>query len=106
MFILLFIFYAVNTKILIKLRKAGKLMFEHVLKASLEDHRIITIIYQKGSEITERKIRVLNITGDKVKAYCYLRRENRIFKKDNILSAAFYNNYAVYLNNEKSFAKL
>lgn len=64
-------------------------MIDHILKASLENNQVITIIYQKGSEITKRNIRVLKITDDAIEAYCYLRRQVRRFKKDNILSAAF-----------------
>lgn len=64
---------------------------EHIIKASQERNLIITIMYLKGSEITMRNIRVLAIEEDKVKAYCYLRKENRVFKKESILSAAFIN---------------
>lgn len=64
-------------------------MVDHILKASLERNLIITIMYQKGEEITMRNIKVLEIEKDRVKAYCCLRKENRIFKKENILSAAF-----------------
>lgn len=67
-------------------------MFEHILKASLERNLIITIVYLKGNEITMRNIRVLELTGDRIKAYCYLRKENRGFRKENILSAAFLKN--------------
>jgi predicted DNA-binding transcriptional regulator YafY len=56
----------------------------------MERNWIITIIYLKGSEITKRDIKVLKITGDYVKAFCYLRNQTRIFRKDNILSASFY----------------
>lgn len=65
-------------------------MIEHILKASLERNMIITIIYQKGGEITIRNIKVLDLDKEHVKAYCYLRKEKRIFKKENILSAAFF----------------
>lgn len=64
-------------------------MVEHILKASLERNMIVTIIYQKGGEITIRNIKVLDLDNEHVKAYCYLRRENRVFKKENILSASF-----------------
>lgn len=64
-------------------------MVDHILNASLERNFIITIMYQKGEEITMRNIKVLEIEKDRIKAYCYLRKENRIFKKENILSAAF-----------------
>ena len=66
-------------------------MIEHMLRASLEKGRIITIIYNGESRITERNRRVLEIQGNKIKAYCYLRRQVRYFKFENILSAAYYN---------------
>jgi hypothetical protein len=64
-------------------------MIEHVLRASLERNWVITIMYDKGEEITIRNIKVLQIEGDNIKAFCYLRGEKRRFKKENILSAAF-----------------
>lgn len=64
-------------------------MINHVLKASLERNCIITIIYQKENEITQRNIKVLEIAGNRVKAFCYLRNENRTFKLECILSASF-----------------
>lgn len=66
-------------------------MVEHILKASLERNLIVTIVYIKGNEVTMRNIKVLEIKADRIKAYCYLRKENRVFKKENILSAAFIN---------------
>ncbi len=65
-------------------------MINHILKASMERNCIITIIYQKGSKITKRNIKVLEITAENVKALCYLRNQRRIFKVENILSACIY----------------
>lgn len=76
-------------------------MFDHVLRASLEEQRVITIIYQKGIEITERRIKVLEISEDRIKAFCYLRGERRVFKKENILSAALCNNRQLYVSTGK-----
>lgn len=66
-------------------------MKEHILKASLERGRVITIIYNGESGISERNIKVLEIQDNKIKAYCYLRRQIRFFKIENILSADYYN---------------
>ncbi|MEA4962645.1 hypothetical protein [Lutispora sp.] len=66
-------------------------MIEHVLKASLERGSIITIIYNGKSEMSERNIKVLEMQEDKIKAYCYLRKQVRNFKLENILSASYYN---------------
>ena len=65
-------------------------MIEHFLKISLERNRIITIIYQKGSEITLRNIKVVAFDGEYVIAFCYLRNQRRVFNRRNILSAALY----------------
>lgn len=62
-------------------------MVEYFLKASLERNLIINIIYQNGSEITQRNIRVFDIRDDNIKAFCFLRNQNRVFKKENILAA-------------------
>lgn len=62
-------------------------MIEHYLKISLLEGKKIKIIYQKENKLTERIIKVNNIEEDKVEAYCYLRKGQRIFKKKNILAA-------------------
>jgi len=66
-------------------------MKEHILKASLERGRVITIIYNGESGISERNIKVLEIQDNRIKAYCYLRKQIRYFKIENILSADYYN---------------
>ena len=67
----------------------GIFMVEYFLKASQDRNIIINIIYSKGNEITQRNIRVFDIQDGNVKAFCYLRNQNRIFKIENILSADF-----------------
>ena len=67
-------------------------MVNHILKMSQEQHRIITIIYQSGDNITQRNIQVTDIQEGNVRAFCYLRNQNRIFKIENILSADFVRN--------------
>lgn len=62
-------------------------MVDYVLKNSLQDHRVVTIMYQKGKEITQRDIRVMKLTDKDIEAYCYLRNQVRHFKTENILSA-------------------
>lgn len=68
----------------------GDNVIEHILRASVERGCIITIIYQSSIGISERNIKVLEILQDRIKAYCYLRRQVRYFKPENILSAAYY----------------
>jgi hypothetical protein len=68
-------------------------MIDYVLNTSLERQCLITIVYQKGEEITRRNIKVLEIDGNNIKAYCYLRHQNRLFKKENIMAADLCRDY-------------
>lgn len=62
---------------------------EYVLKSSLEAHKTINIVYKKKNEITQRKVKVLKIKDNDIEAYCYLRKQIRHFKKENILAAQY-----------------
>lgn len=64
-------------------------MIDHILKASLEQGTVITIIYEKDKIITKRNIKVLEIGDTCIKAYCYWRRQIRVFSLVNILAAEF-----------------
>jgi predicted DNA-binding transcriptional regulator YafY len=64
-------------------------MNDYELKTSLSGHKVITIIYQKNEEITQRKIKVLKINDNDIEAYCYLRKQIRHFKKENILATQY-----------------
>ena len=64
-------------------------MIDYVLKASLDRGCIITVMYQKENLTTIRNIKVIDIEEDYVKAFCYLRKQSRVFKKENILAAEF-----------------
>jgi predicted DNA-binding transcriptional regulator YafY len=67
-------------------------MVDYFLKASLERNIIINIIYLKDNEITERNVKVFSIENGNIKAFCFLRNQNRIFKIENILSAGYVRN--------------
>jgi predicted DNA-binding transcriptional regulator YafY len=71
-------------------------MVEYILRNSLQAHRTVTIIYQKGKEITQRDIRVIKLTDKDVEAFCYLRHQVRNFKKENILAAMYANKNNTY----------
>lgn len=59
----------------------------HLLTKSLENQQAIEMIYlASNNEITHRKIVVKELHGSYIKAYCFLRNDNRLFKKENILS--------------------
>ena len=64
-------------------------MVDNILKNSLQDHRVVTIMYQRGKEITQRNIRVMKLIDKDLEAYCYLRHQVRHFKKENILAAMY-----------------
>ncbi|WP_291574215.1 hypothetical protein [Clostridium sp. UBA4548] len=64
-------------------------MYENYLKTSLEEHKVITIMYMKNSEITQRKIKVLKIKDKEIEAFCYLRQGIRHFRKESILAAEY-----------------
>lgn len=57
------------------------------LQMSLEEEKCIDMIYMnKCGELTQRIIKVLEINEDHIKAFCFLRKEKRTFRKENILS--------------------
>ncbi|MEN8702451.1 hypothetical protein [Bacillus infantis] len=62
---------------------------DRLLKWSLLEEKCVDMIYmsEKGA-ITQRIIRVLSDRGDYIKAYCYFRKGERLFKRENILSVA------------------
>lgn len=62
-------------------------MINYVLQCSLVDKKIVTIMYMKDSNITQRRIKVLKIQDDLIKAIDVEKDQIRTFKKDNILSA-------------------
>lgn len=65
----------------------GESMLNKTLFYSLDHHKVISIIYIKDQEITQRKIQVLKIQGDKIMALDLDKHSIRTFKRDRILSA-------------------
>jgi predicted DNA-binding transcriptional regulator YafY len=58
-----------------------------ILIRAIENHTLIQMIYlTKDGSISQRIIRVKEINQDKITAYCYLRKNYRIFNISNILS--------------------
>ncbi|MTI49656.1 hypothetical protein [Sporosalibacterium faouarense] len=62
-------------------------MIDKQIKYSLERHKLISIIYMKGMEIIQRKIQVLKIEANYIKALDIDKGAIRTFKIENILSA-------------------
>jgi len=64
-------------------------MDEYMLKNLLRDHKVVTIMYQRGKEITQRDIRIMKLMDKDIEAYCYLRHQVRHFKTENILAITY-----------------
>lgn len=62
-------------------------MVNQSLKYSLINHKVITIMYMKGLEITQRRIQVLKMDDLNIKALDIDKGELRTFKIEHILSA-------------------
>lgn len=62
-------------------------MIDYVINYSFENHKAIDIIYMKGIEITKRRIKVVKVENDVIKAVDLKKGQIRSFKKDFILSA-------------------
>jgi len=65
----------------------GDGMVNQSLKYSLTNYKVITIMYMKGLEITQRRIQVLKIDDTNIKALDIDKGQIRTFKIENILSA-------------------
>lgn len=57
------------------------------LTRAFENKQPVRIIYDSGKALTERTVDVLAIEGNRVVAYCRLRKNRRSFALDKILSA-------------------
>ncbi len=62
-------------------------MVNQSLKYSLVNHKVITIMYMKGLEITQRRIQVLKMDNEIIKTLDIDKGQLRTFKIENILSA-------------------
>lgn len=62
-------------------------LVEYIINYSLKNQVPVAIIYQKGLEISQRKIQVIRINEVSVLAFCYYKKAIRSFKKEYILSA-------------------
>jgi predicted DNA-binding transcriptional regulator YafY len=58
-----------------------------LLNRAAETGGLIEMIYisEKG-ELSQRKIKVFEVSSDSISAFCLLRHQKRIFKRANILS--------------------
>jgi predicted DNA-binding transcriptional regulator YafY len=58
-----------------------------LLKRALETGEVLEMIYmsEKG-QLSQRKIKVIEISSGSIRAFCMLRNKQRVFKLANILS--------------------
>ncbi|MFS0781458.1 hypothetical protein [Bacillus sp. 1P06AnD] len=58
-----------------------------ILIRGFETGEIVEMIYMaKDNTISQRKIKVLQISNTYIRTYCYLKNQIRVFKLENILS--------------------
>lgn len=58
-----------------------------LLLRSMNENIPVEMIYMSESkQISQRIITVTSINGSTIRAYCFLRKQSRLFKIDNILS--------------------
>ncbi|AIE59126.1 hypothetical protein [Bacillus methanolicus] len=58
-----------------------------LLKRSLESGEILEMIYLSNkNQLSQRKIKVVDISSNTFRAYCFTRRQPRIFRISNVLS--------------------
>lgn len=58
-----------------------------LLERALESGEVLEMIYlSEKSEISQRRISVVDVSPGIIKAYCFLRKKQRSFKRSNILS--------------------
>lgn len=51
-----------------------------------KNQKLMIFYLDSGNNVTQRIIRIINITDDAIVAYCYYRKCVRTFKLNNILS--------------------
>ena len=62
-------------------------MKTQILKA-FKHQQVIEMMYMANDGgISQRRVKVLRVSGESFQAYCFLRREKRTFKMENVLSA-------------------
>lgn len=58
-----------------------------LLIRAIKENITLDMIYMSASnQITQRKIIIKEMDSSKIRAYCFLRKQTRLFRMDNILS--------------------
>lgn len=62
-------------------------MKAQILKAFKYQQLVDMMYMASDGGISKRRVKILKVSGETFQAYCFLRREKRTFKMENVLSA-------------------
>ncbi|MFC3209646.1 MULTISPECIES: transcriptional regulator [Planomicrobium] len=62
-------------------------MKAQILKAFKYQQLVDMMYIANDGGISKRRIKILKVSGETFQAYCFLRKEKRTFKMENVLSA-------------------
>ena len=66
-------------------KKSKALSKKEIINDAIENNKSLEIIYKNSyGNTSKRTIKPLSINGDMFKAYCHLRKENRMFRVSRI----------------------
>lgn len=58
-----------------------------ILKRAMDNHQPVELIYYGANhKLSQRVVRIISISDTHINAYCFTKRQLRIFRKENILS--------------------
>lgn len=61
-------------------------MKAQILKAFKQQQLVDMMYMANDGGISKRRVKILKVHGESFQAYCFLRKEKRTFKMDNVLS--------------------
>lgn len=61
-------------------------MKAQILKAFKHQQLVDMMYMANDGGISKRRVKILSVQGESFQAYCFLRKEKRTFKMDNVLS--------------------
>ncbi|WP_422122060.1 transcriptional regulator [Planococcus sp. X10-3] len=62
-------------------------MKAQILKAFKHQQLVDMMYMANDGGISKRRVKILRVSGESFQAYCFLRKEKRTFKMENVLSA-------------------
>jgi len=67
--------------------KIGGVNLKEQLEKAMNRNQLVTIMYMsKTGEITKRRVKIMSITTNTFKAYCFVKQSQRTFKIDHVLA--------------------